>query len=81
MASSRVVLETSEVEQGVRVLRNIATTLFQPGTTIGQSDLSTFSTVSGFRNVGLRLGRISDFYSPEALGALADRCCVSAQRR
>ena len=75
MASSRVVLETSEVEQGARVLRNIATTLFQ------SSDLSTFSTVSGFRNVGLRLGRISDFYSPEALDALADRCRVSGRRR
>ena len=39
---------------------------------IGRSDISTFSTVSGFRNVGLRLGHISDFYSNEALDAFTN---------
>ena len=37
-----------------------------------RSGTSTFSTVSGFRGVGLRLGRISSFHSVEALDALSN---------
>ena len=77
----RMDLDMAGLSQAVDALRVQAETVEMGRYEIGRSDISTFSTVSGFRNVGLRLGRISDFYSPEALGALADRCCVSAQRR
>ena len=70
--SEHITIEISEVEQAVTGLRKIAEPLGLPGRREGLSDLSSFSTVSGFRNVGLRLGRISDFYSVEALDALSN---------
>ena len=79
--NERLSIEIGDIEQAATGLRKLAEPLWTSSRRESLSDLSAFSTVSGFRNVGLRLGRISDFYSPEALGALADRCCVSAQRR
>ena len=72
----RVAIETEAIEQAIAGLRKESVRLLGQRRHDGASALSAFSTVSGFRGVGLRLGRVSSFYSPEALGSLADHCCV-----
>ena len=74
--NERLSIEIGDIEQAATGLRKLAEPLWAPSSLNRFSDLSTFSTVSGFRGVGLRLGRVSSFYSPEALGSLADHCCV-----
>ena len=68
----RLTIDTEVIEQAIADLRREPTRLLNYGRHLGFSELSSFSTVSGFRNVGLRLGRISDFYSVEALDALSN---------
>ena len=67
-----ITIEIGEIEQAVIGLRRLTEPLWAPSWLNRFSDLSAFSMVSGFRNVGLRLGRISDFYSVEALDALSN---------
>ena len=61
-----ITIEISEVEQAVIGLRRLTEPLWAPSWLNRFSDLSAFSMASGFRGVGLKLGRISDFHSPEA---------------
>ena len=68
----RMDLDMAGLSQAVDALRVQAETVEMGRYEIGRSDISTFSTVSGFRNVGLRLGHISDFYSNEALDAFTN---------
>lgn len=70
--NERLSIEIGGIEQAVTGLQRLAKPLGSSGRREGFSELSTFSTVSGFRGVGLRLGRVSDFYSPEALTALSN---------
>ena len=76
----RLDLDTTALDQLTTDLRRHSAHLIARQLVSSHSDLSMFSTASGFRGVGLRLGRVSDFYSPEALDALTDRCCVSGRR-
>ena len=67
---NRIVIDAEFLEHAVEDLRKLGSQLFTSGVQRNYGGLSTFSTVSGFRGVGLRLGRVSEFYSPEALDAL-----------
>ncbi len=69
-------LDLNSLNLAIEYLRRQADVLGSRTAETGRSGLTAFSTVSGFRGVGLRLGRVSSFYSPEALGSLADHCCV-----
>ncbi len=66
----RVAIETEAIEQAIADLQKESACLLGDDLQKAFSALSAFSTVSGFRGVGLRLGRVSEFYSPEALDAL-----------
>ena len=68
----RVAIETEAIEQAIADLRKESSCLLDDDLQKAFSELSTFSMVSGFRGVGARLGRVSEFYSPEALTALSD---------
>ena len=69
---TRLHVDTIALDQATTDLRRHAADLMAGGFEHSHSDLSTFSIVSGFRGVGARLGRVSEFYSPEALTALSD---------
>ena len=70
--SDRIFLDLEGVKRAVLVLRNQSTSLVDSLSGTDKRALSAFSTVSGFRGVGLRLGRVSEFYSVEALDALSN---------
>jgi len=62
----RLTIDTEVIERAISGLRKESASLLADDLQKGFSELSSFSTVSGFRNVGLRLGRISDFKTSEA---------------
>lgn len=64
----RLHVDTIALDQATTNLRRHAADLMAGGVVDSHADLSTFSTVSGFRGVGARLE------------ALVDRCCVSGRR-
>ena len=70
--NERLSIEIGDIEQAATGLRKLAEPLWTSSRRESLSDLSAFSTVSGFRGVGLRLGRVSEFYSPEALDAFTN---------
>ena len=57
--SDRIFLDLEGVKRAVLVLRNQSASLVDSLSGTDKTALSTSSTVSGFRGVGLRLGRVS----------------------
>lgn len=77
--SARMQVDSISVEQAIASLRGEAGRLNTASSCRGTSALGAFSTVSGLREVGQKLGHVSGFYAPEAVGVLARHMLDAAQ--
>ncbi|QYH19427.1 hypothetical protein JKI95_10070 [Corynebacterium aquatimens] len=74
-----MLVDQTSVEQAIASLRAEAGRLNAASGCRGTPALGAFSLVSGLREVGQRLGHVSGFYAPEAVGVLARHMLDAAE--